>query len=366
MAQRPHSASGPRKKPSSRLASTRLRIAIVGAGMSGIACARTLVQAGHEVSLFEQDAEVGGRMASTASPFGSFDTGAQYFTVRDPRFEQALATTPGAARRWSANAVRVLDAHGQLSAPSLPHPEPHWVGVPTMGELLRQWAAPLAAAGRLHTGTRVASLQRDSLEPTRWQLRTEGEAGSRQVHAGFDTVLLALPAPAAAALLAGLPGTQALGEALSLVSIAPCWTLMLAFPQAAQPGLTTLGPQWNVARSTHHRIAWLARESSKPGRSLIERWTVQASDSWSEEHFDDTPERVQAKLQRAFVDITGIRAEPSHIALRRWPHAKTRQALGQTHLWDPASGIGLCGDWCLGHRVEDAFVSGLSLALSLS
>jgi predicted NAD/FAD-dependent oxidoreductase len=28
--------------------------------------------------------------------------------------------------------------------------------------------------------------------------------------------------------------------------------------------------------------------------------------------------------------------------------------------------IGLCGDWLLGHRVEDAFVSGLSLALSLA
>jgi predicted NAD/FAD-dependent oxidoreductase len=175
--------------------------------MAGIACARTLVQAGHEVSLFEQDAEVGGRMASTASPFGSFDTGAQYFTVRDPRFEQALATTPGAARRWSANAVRVLDAHGQLSAPSLPHPNRTGSACPRWANCCA-WAAPLAAAGRLHTGTRVASLQRDSLEPTRWQLRTEGEAGSRQVHAGFDAVLLALPAPAAAALLADCPAPR--------------------------------------------------------------------------------------------------------------------------------------------------------------
>jgi predicted NAD/FAD-dependent oxidoreductase len=33
-------------------------------------------------------------------------------------------------------------------------------------------------------------------------------------------------------------------------------------------------------------------------------------------------------------------------------------------LFDPALGIGLCGDWCLGHRVEDAFVSGLELALA--
>jgi len=56
---------------------------------------------------------------------------------------------------------------------------------------------------------------------------------------------------------------------------------MLAYPQAVQPGLTTLGPQWNAARSTHHRVAWLSRESSKPGRGKVERWTVQASAAWS-------------------------------------------------------------------------------------
>ena len=81
-----------------------------------------------------------------------------------------------------------------------------------------------------------------------------------------------------------------------------------AFPNAAQPGLITLGPQWNAARSVHHRVAWLARESSKPGRDHIERWTVQASAAWSQEHLEDAPERVQAKLIKAFSEITGIRA----------------------------------------------------------
>ncbi|MDB5845544.1 MAG: dependent oxidoreductase, partial [Polaromonas sp.] len=26
---------------------------------------------------------------------------------------------------------------------------------------------------------------------------------------------------------------------------------------------------------------------------------------------------------------------------------------------------GACGDWCLGHRVEDGFVSGLEMALAI-
>ena len=366
MASRSRTAPGPRLKAASTPFSAQ-RIAIVGAGMAGITCARTLVQAGHEVAVFEKSGGAGGRMATVQTPFGSFDSGAQYFTVRDPRFEQVLALDPQLVRPWSANAVRVLNGQGEVCSPSLPHPEPHWVASPCMNSLVRSWAQPLLDDHRLWLNTRVTALERDTLSPGRWQLRTEAlDEGSAQVHAGFDRVLLALPAPQAAALLVGVTGAQALTEVMAETRVAPCWTLMLAFPQAVQPGLTTLGPQWNVARSTHHRIAWLARESSKPGRKQVERWTVQASDTWSAEHLEDEADRVQAKLHRAFVDITGIHAAPAHMAVHRWRYAKTLQALGQTHLWDPSLGLGLCGDWCLGHRVEDAFVSGLSLALSLA
>ena len=162
-----------------------------------------------------------------------------------------------------------------------------------------------------------------------------------------------------------MPHGGTLARALDPVSVHPCWTLMLAFPQAVQPGLTTLGPHWNAARSTHHRIAWLARESSKPGRGMVERWTVQASADWSAEHLQDSPQRVEGKLLRAFAEITGIRAEPAHVDTHRWLYAKTGQALGRSHLWQAERGIGVCGDWCLGHRVEDAFVSGLELALAM-
>jgi hypothetical protein len=49
---------------------------------------------------------------------------------------------------------------------------------------------------------------------------------------------------------------------------------------------------------------------------------------------------------------------------QRWMYAKTTKPLGRSHLWDNQQRLGVCGDWCLGHRVEDAFVSGLELALA--
>ena len=337
--------------------------AIIGAGIAGIACARTLVQAGHRVMVFEKAATPGGRMATRHTEFGSFDPGTQYFTVRDPRFAKALATLPGLCRAWSASTVRVLDEHGRVAAAGLPARDAHWVPVPGMDALPTRWAQPLIDAHQIQFDTRVTRIERDALAPGCWQLQTEGLQESRHVFSGFDAVLLAIPAAQAHALLKNSRQADKLAQKISAVEVTPCWTLMLAFPQAMQPGLITLGPQWNAARSTHHRIAWLARESSKPQREAIERWTVQASAPWSREHLEDDDARVQSKLLKAFSEITGIRAEPAYASVHRWRQAQTVRPLGTSHLWDAKAGIGACGDWCIGHRVEDAFLSGLELAL---
>ena len=349
----------PAKSPAKRPRTPR-HYALVGAGMAGIACARTLRQAGHAVTVFEGQDEVGGRTRSMQTGGASFDAGAQYFTVRDARFAKALETVPGLCRPWSVSTVRVLDGAGRVVSAAPPPGEAHWVAQPAMGALVAAFSQPLPD---LRTSRRVTRLTQAG---ARWRVQTRAADAQAPRDAGtFDGVVLALPAPEALPLLQASGIHPAWGGALSQVSIAPCWTLMLTFAQAVRPGLTTLGPQWNAARSTHHRVAWLARESSKPGRAQVERWTVQASPDWSEEHRGDSPQRVQDKLLKAFAEVTGIRATPSDARALLWPHAQTQTPLGQSHVWDGDLHLGACGDWCLGHRLEDAFISGLECALGI-
>ena len=346
----------------------RKHYAVIGAGMAGIVCARTLQQAGHQVTVIEAQPTVGGRMASRHTAHGSFDVGAQFFTVRDPRFQLALDSTPNATRRWSVNAIRTLDSTGKVAVTTQAGMESHLVGVPTMDALLQTWAAPL----NVHLDQFALAFERDAMSPSQWQLRAEDTDGGMHVYAGLDGIVLAMPSPEAQELLGDSETTIPADWQLPDVYIAPSWTLLLTFAHAVDPTITAIGPQWNAARTEHPRITWLARESSKPGRGKMERWTVQASPDWARKHENDEPQRVAAKMLQAFAELTRIHAAPTEMRVVQWGYAKTinplpKDADGQarSHLWDASQSVGVAGDWCLGYRVEDAFVSGLELALAM-
>ena len=164
-------------------------IAVIGAGMAGITAARTLVQAGHRVSVFEKSKDAGGRMATRDTPYGGFDHGAQYFTVRDERFMQALNEVPGTqalCKPWSASSVQVRDPLGRVIEVPKPARELHFVGAPAMNTLVRHWASPLADAGQLFCNTSVKALRPQGKQ---WQL----VSADGKVLGTFDTVVLAIP-----------------------------------------------------------------------------------------------------------------------------------------------------------------------------
>jgi predicted NAD/FAD-dependent oxidoreductase len=67
------------------------KIAIIGAGVSGIAATKRLVEQGFEVSLFDQGKSAGGRLGlrtlrNSPNVGRNIDVGAAYFTAQDPQF----------------------------------------------------------------------------------------------------------------------------------------------------------------------------------------------------------------------------------------------------------------------------------------
>ena len=62
------------------------RVAVIGAGLSGAACARALRAHGVAVDLIDRGHRPGGRMASPTLHGRAVDTGAAYFTTKEPDF----------------------------------------------------------------------------------------------------------------------------------------------------------------------------------------------------------------------------------------------------------------------------------------
>lgn len=310
-----------------------MRVAIVGAGMAGLSCADRLKRAGHSVSLFDKGRGPGGRMSTKRmqTPLGEthVDHGAQYFTVRDPAFMAQVA-------RWSACGVASPWPAAGTGA---------WVGVPGMNAVVRD----LADHHDVSFGWNVRGLvRRDGF----WHLSGENGDGERMQSGPFDTVVVALPPEQTAAIVA-LHDLSLASTALAARS-QPCWTGMFVFDGK-------LPTERDTVRDAGS-ISWAARNSAKPGRTGPEAWVVQANPNWSSAHIEEPADMVATQLLSALSGALSIKMPvPVMGTAHRWRYAmSTGSNLGA--LWSGQSRIGICGDWLLGPRVENAWISGKSLA----
>ncbi|SDU20526.1 NAD(P)/FAD-dependent oxidoreductase [Halopseudomonas salegens] len=324
--------------------SQSLNIAIIGAGLSGISAARSLAAAGHAVVLFDKSRGSGGRLSSKRTEFGNFDLGAQYFTARDHGFRQELKTWLDAryVEEWTPNLYQ-YDQNGlQLSADN----QQRFVGYPRM----TAWSRGLLEGLELVSSTRIEKLQ--AQDDGQWLLLDD----QQQTHGPFARVVVATPAPQAVPLLA--PASQ-LAQAASQVEMLPGWTLALSF---AEP----LDTQVDACFVRQGPIDWISRNSSKPGREQSDSWVIQSTPAWAQEHLDTDKDSIAGSLQAAFSEVLGIKVPATQFShVHRWLYARPGQQCEWGALAAPELGLYACGDWCLGGRVENAWLSGQQAARTL-
>lgn len=297
-------------------------VAVIGAGMAGIGAAPLLVEEGCRVVVFDKSRGLGGRCATKRWEGHSVDHGAQYFTMRDADFSQAVRLACG-GDLLEIQAAIVDEAGRELPS------EERFFHAKGNSRLARALAEGLD----VRTGVTIEAVE---------DRRVGGEV--------FDVILSTAPWPQTAKL-AGISGAQN--------PYAPCLAGLFLY-EGEWVGSTAA--RYAISDRSGHALAWSACENHKPGR-VGEGFTVMvvhASEEFSQARLEDDPASWAADLralveERWDIPSSAFRAVHPH----RWRYARISQKMEIPAL---PEGWHFAGDLLTESRVESAWLSGRAVA----
>jgi len=309
-----------------------MRIGILGAGISGLVCARVLAQAGHHVTVWEKSRSLGGRCATRKFGDHVVDHGLQYFTLRDIKIREEVQKLCGAKLKILPNPILVAGQDGEVYRDG---EERFYLedGNNRLGAILAD-------------GVLVRKeVEVKKIEKSRKKWRVEGE--------DYDVVVSSCPLPQTAALL---------GKKISSPGYDPCLTVLLEYlvPREDSSGGSAYARMDPTGRDP---LAWTACENVKIGR-IVDGSTVyviQASSEYSREHLEQSPEYWASDLQVLLEKLWHLDSEKrGSVFAHRWRYA--RSCADREMLSDLPAGIFLCGDSVSESRLESVWQSGWETA----
>lgn len=312
-----------------------MNITIVGAGLSGLVAARTLSSRGHSVVVLDKGRGVGGRLATRRIGEAVFDHGAQFFTVRDPRFQTLVDEwlAEGVVRVWCNGFGTEQDGF------------PRYVGSTGMTSIAKHLATGL----EVRTSSLVFSVLPASDGGWTTTLDT-GEAFAS------DAVILTAPIPQSFGF--AFTGGVEFPEELRTIDYDRTLGLLVALD--APPAIPAPGAMQNP-----DDVFSFVGDNQAKGISPVPAVTFHANPQWSAEHWD-TPHDEAEKLLRvaARSHLGGASVVASNF--KRWRFA-TPQRNWPDRFWsNDAGNMIVAGDAFAGPRVEGAALSGLAAADAVS
>ena len=333
-------------------------VLIIGTGISATALANSLAGKAR-ITLIEKSRGFGGRMATRRREGFEFDHGAQYFTARSAFFQQFLAQPleRGTVAEWQPRLTTLEVGHPPYKREWF---EPHYVATPSMNSLCKESLKALEDRVEIVLGTEVGVIEKvDNGDATcRWRVFGKQLDTPKEVLGEFDWILSTAPSAQTEALFANTEFNQL--ERLDDAAHLPCFSLMLGLDASTEFN-------FDLAMVKESPVALIVLNASKPQRSASQSLLIHSDNHWARANFEVDRMLIQQQLIDETCSLLDLDAASiMHTDLHGWRYAKTETAADEDFLLDGERQLAACGDWCLGGRIEDAFLSGHRLGKTLA
>ncbi|GIW08028.1 MAG: hypothetical protein KatS3mg060_2833 [Dehalococcoidia bacterium] len=306
-----------------------MTVAIVGAGIAGLVAGDVLSRAGVPTVIFEAASQPGGRLATRRIGNDGADSGAQFFTVRDPRF-QALVD------EWLRKDLVFCWSNGFSDGRSAPFDGyPRYAARQGMGAL----AERLASSLDVQLAQRVSEIAPDG---DRWRIHlVDGHVTAA------TGVLLTPPLPEALPLVAtAIP--PAIWRRLAAIRYRRTLSAIVAVEASVLP-------HPGAVQRPSARLAFVA-DNQRKGLATSPLLTIHASPDWSDALWPLADDAVLGKL----IDEARpyFRGRSGASVLDRWAFALPETVLPERFV--AVGSLIFAGDAFAGPRVEGAVLSGIA------
>ena len=316
-------------------------VAVIGAGMSGLALANT-INNNAEVVLYEKSRGFGGRVATRRAGDFSFDHGAQFFKAKTVEFQNYIQPMidQNIIQLWKAQFIEIID--GKITNKRTWGNDPaNYVGTPSMNSVGKYMANGL----NVQLSKKVEKISKED----RWLVYDE----NNEILGEYDWVFSSIPPLQARQMF---PNLDVIFPNIPKYEMLACFSLMLGYKQP-------LELDFDAALVKGFDISWISVNSSKPSRDKNYTLLVHSTNNWAQENIDKDRDWVKNYLCDELKKIIPIKTEKAeYIGLQGWRYANImKQQKGFEYFFNNENQIGLCGDWFIQGRIEAAYLSGAHL-----
>ncbi|AFZ47987.1 amine oxidase [Cyanobacterium stanieri PCC 7202] len=318
------------------------KIAIIGAGISGLTLATTLQEKGIDAQVFDKGRGVGGRMSSRRTDWGYIDHGTQYFSLSNNQLKEFIKIYGDVLKPWQGKFASWENGVFEKDD----SPKIKYVPDKAMNNLCKFLGGDITVKLK----TRICSIVKvdDS-----WTLRDE----QNHCYGDFDGVIITAPPYQTANLL---PDDCLFKAEIAQIKMFPCFSLMV-IPE------TKINLPFTGVKFKHPILGWISDNDTKPHRGDGGAIVIQSNFTYAMAHLGDDREAIAGELLRATEQVLNVRFSSfKYYSLHLWRYALPQQSSDKGYFYDPQTGLGVCGDWCLSGKVEGAFLSARAIALKIN